>query len=364
MSANKVAQDFIKAINTQKQKPSAYDTKGEVMRITEGIAWVHLAGGIDETPCELTIGASVGDTVQVRVAGGRAWLVGNSTEPPVGDKHVQNIIKKEKKNIVKDVEEDTTTIINQKMENISVDDPRVIKVSHDPIITHHSVTFTAKELNYDGDYIDNRTEKINPTVKGITGKTQGHGSTVFEHYDEFLYGSRLRFQNSYKGLPVNVTAKYKVGASAFASPTIYKVYYSKENAHITNTYDKGNGWSSTNLAEQSLKNATPTWDIMAYDKSGIKLYDGYYQRGTNTYRPAFSTLPAGNVVEVDDASIIYNGYYQDETFYWQSNKDGGILVGIEIPNQNSWTMSFVAFGEVFDLRGFSGIQFDFDLVKL
>lgn len=67
------------------RKIEPYDTQAEVKRIENGIAWVHIAGGVDETPVNLTINAKVGDTVQVRVGGGRAWLTGNKTAPPTDD---------------------------------------------------------------------------------------------------------------------------------------------------------------------------------------------------------------------------------------------------------------------------------------
>lgn len=63
-------------------KTSAFDSIGTVRRVKDGIAYVHLAGGVDETPVQLTVDAKTGDEVQVRVSGGRAWIVGNATAPP------------------------------------------------------------------------------------------------------------------------------------------------------------------------------------------------------------------------------------------------------------------------------------------
>lgn len=68
-----------------RSKTSGYDTQATVRRIEDGIAWVHIPGGVDETPVKLTIAAAPGDTVQVRVSGGRAFLVGNATAPPTDD---------------------------------------------------------------------------------------------------------------------------------------------------------------------------------------------------------------------------------------------------------------------------------------
>jgi hypothetical protein len=66
-------------------KTSAYDTTATVRRIEDGVAWVHIPGGVDETPVKLTVNAKAGDTVQVRVSGGTAFLVGNGTSPPTDD---------------------------------------------------------------------------------------------------------------------------------------------------------------------------------------------------------------------------------------------------------------------------------------
>lgn len=85
MEFSNVINDILKGKEAEKQKPTAYDTTAEVLRIDGDTAWVHMAGGIDETPVKLTIDAKPGDTVQVRVGGGRAWLTGNLTAPPTDD---------------------------------------------------------------------------------------------------------------------------------------------------------------------------------------------------------------------------------------------------------------------------------------
>lgn len=68
-----------------RHKTHAYDTAATVVRVEGGTAWVHIPGGVDETPVKLTVDAKQGDTVQVRVSGGRAFLVGNATAPPTDD---------------------------------------------------------------------------------------------------------------------------------------------------------------------------------------------------------------------------------------------------------------------------------------
>ena len=79
------AKDFVSTLKETGPKTSAYDTTATVIRIEGQTAWVHIPGGVSETPASMTIDAKPGDTVQVRVSGGRAFLVGNSTAPPTDD---------------------------------------------------------------------------------------------------------------------------------------------------------------------------------------------------------------------------------------------------------------------------------------
>ena len=82
---NKIISTIKKAQEVEKST-YAYDTEAEVTRIEGNTAWVHIPSGVDETPVKMTIDASVGDNVQVRVGGGRAWLTGNASAPPTDDK--------------------------------------------------------------------------------------------------------------------------------------------------------------------------------------------------------------------------------------------------------------------------------------
>lgn len=84
---------LLESIN-RKKKTSAYDTQATVLRVDNDTAWVHIPGGIDETPVRLTIAASPGDTVQVRVSGGAAWITGNSSAPPTDDHTAKQAVQR------------------------------------------------------------------------------------------------------------------------------------------------------------------------------------------------------------------------------------------------------------------------------
>lgn len=83
MSNFEIIKDIARA--RDRKTTSAYDVAATVTRIEDGIAWVHIDGGVDETPVKLTVSAHEGDVVQVRVGGGTAWLTGNGSRPPTDD---------------------------------------------------------------------------------------------------------------------------------------------------------------------------------------------------------------------------------------------------------------------------------------
>lgn len=84
--------EFLKVLNNKDKGPKPYDTTAEVVRVEDGVAWVHIDGGVEETPAELTINAKKGDKVKVRLVGGQAFLIGNGTAPPTDDRVANNAL--------------------------------------------------------------------------------------------------------------------------------------------------------------------------------------------------------------------------------------------------------------------------------
>lgn len=80
---NEFVKEIASAMKESKTKP--YDTVAEVLRVDEKTAYVHIDGGADETPAQMAINCKSGDTVKIRVSGGKAWLTGNLTSPPTDD---------------------------------------------------------------------------------------------------------------------------------------------------------------------------------------------------------------------------------------------------------------------------------------
>jgi len=82
---SKIQQDIISAMEESSAGTKGYDTVATVKRVEDNTAWVHIPGGVDETPVTLSIDAKSGDIVRIRVAGGKAWVTGNDTAPPTDD---------------------------------------------------------------------------------------------------------------------------------------------------------------------------------------------------------------------------------------------------------------------------------------
>lgn len=77
------------AETSSKDATSAYDTTATVVRLDGGVAYVHIDGGVTETPADMTISCQAGDSVKIRVAGGKAWITGNVTAPPTDDREAK-----------------------------------------------------------------------------------------------------------------------------------------------------------------------------------------------------------------------------------------------------------------------------------
>lgn len=85
--------EFVKeiALTMKESKTKPYDTVAKVLRVDERTAYVHIDGGADETPAQMAINCKSGDTVKIRVSGGKAWLTGNLTSPPTDDTAAEKV---------------------------------------------------------------------------------------------------------------------------------------------------------------------------------------------------------------------------------------------------------------------------------
>jgi hypothetical protein len=82
-TVNNIANAVLKS--QKSSSTSAYDTSATVTRVTDDAVFVHIDGGVPETPCQKTIDCKAGDIVKIRISGGKAWITGNATAPPTDD---------------------------------------------------------------------------------------------------------------------------------------------------------------------------------------------------------------------------------------------------------------------------------------
>lgn len=140
VSIRELARRFEKALE-EKLKPTGYDTVAEVLRIENDKAWVHIPGGVPETPIDIAGNISVGDRIEVRVDGGRAWVYGNYTDPPEGRKATRDTRKiassaKKKANAAAEGVSQLVIITNQQEEEIGA----VIITANGKNKTYHQAT--------------------------------------------------------------------------------------------------------------------------------------------------------------------------------------------------------------------------------
>lgn len=183
--------DWIKELSKQiinveqKEKPHAIDLQAEVKRVEGETAYVSIPGPIEETPVDLTISAEKGDIVQVRLSGGKAWIAGNITHPPTGDKKANEAIEETKLIREEMTEIEGGTILHDEIMYLATDqstgvtidtagwtqEPQMITEAKPYLWTYHIQT------TYDG-----TVTKTQPVLTGTRG-SDGTSVTILGSYD-------------------------------------------------------------------------------------------------------------------------------------------------------------------------------------
>ena len=212
---NDLLNTLIKSVQmASKPKTSPYDSTAVVKRVEDGVAWVQIPGGVDETPVKLTVNAEAGDTVQVRVSGGTAFLVGNATAPPTDDRTARQAIQQivQTKEVVQSVQErvhEQAVTLKQTYETVTrIDETAVTGVQIQYALGDNSTTApttgwsTASPTWTAGKYIWQRTvttidgeQFVSNTscIQGAKGEqgeqgergTDGTSVTILGHYDTY-----------------------------------------------------------------------------------------------------------------------------------------------------------------------------------
>ncbi len=183
---------------SDERKPKPYDAQAEVLRVEDGTAWVHIPGGVEETPVRLTINAKKGDMVNIHVANGAAWITGNSTSPPTDDSTAFELNQKTSKNLFV-LNEKVTNEFNNAWTEITQNSEEIkLKASQATVDTltgrvataessieqnAHDITLKVSTSDYTGDNIVSKINLQPDTVKIEAKNVEIDGTAIFENSD-------------------------------------------------------------------------------------------------------------------------------------------------------------------------------------
>ena len=125
------------------RKPKPYDTQAEVIRVEDGVAWVHIPGGVEETPVSLTIDAKKGDMVNIHVANGSAWITGNGTRPPTDDTTANYAVS-----VSNEVRNEVTVLNTIVNEEIEATNARFGTIEANEAVIHDTLVATNAHVEY------------------------------------------------------------------------------------------------------------------------------------------------------------------------------------------------------------------------
>lgn len=271
-----------------RQKPAPYDTSAEVVRVEDGIAWVHIPGGVDETPVKLTIAAEPGDTVQVRVSGGSAWLTGNATAPPTDDKTAKAAQKKANEADVRAWKADERAGEAER------------KAGEAGKVATNYIT----ETNSDGVFVhpeddQNNGVQIQDTVEIIRG-----GVSVAE------YGATARIGKAASGHTEIGDSGMKVyggsGSTTLLADIGYKDFGSGSSTHKGSYITLGSRTSGSTIGENSVAEGS---DLIASGEGAHAEGIGCKATGNNSHAEGSGTESTGNYSHAEGRKSKATGLY-------------------------------------------------------
>ena len=274
---------ILKAIKEMLNKiPTPYDKQAKVVRKDGNTLYVHINGGVPETPAEKTIDAEVGDIVRVRVSGGKASLTGNITHPPTGDQKAVEAEKKAEKALEK----------AETAEAVAEEGSQIWTATGAP--TSPNYTFALSDLT------------------GPEGVTPRQGDLIFYSYYRYtiqtvggtsvLAGDRVSIQGP-TGASIASVVNYYVLSATTTAPD----YADFTTTYVTPTENEPYLWyyakftytdsTSTNTARQILMTYTA-----GIEGKGISSITYYYCKSSSTTPPADSSFVTSPIPQIDSVN--------------------------------------------------------------
>lgn len=291
---NKITGAVVRAIDARlNKKPASYYSEAQVLRVDEknGVAYVHIPGGVDETPVKLTIDAAKGDTVQIRVGEGSATIVGNQTAPPTDDKLAEEALQ-EAETAASGLQE-----IDEALENGDFDAAEISNVVTWYCMSTSNSSFN-KATGYDWQTtIPTYTAGLyywTKTVTTLDDGTEVETDPIFDltaqaaaEADAIATSNGNHFWHNGTGVYVTKTANN--ASSGYATRIV--------SEGIQHTYN-GNPLFTLSSSALTFNQSDGTTPMATYGSGGTTLYANgdkaaeFLTGGINLYDPSSTTYPA------------------------------------------------------------------------
>ena len=319
-----------------KKEKSGSDYTGRVTRVEGGTAYVQFDGSdIPNTPVALSIGAKAGDEVRIRVADGKAWIVGNDTNPPTDDSAAQEVAEE-----MVDMRTRVTglqgqyTEIQRTADNISTivsDGDKLVSVINQ---SAGEVLIQAEKINLDGYVLITNGElggmSTSKDDTGCQNKTSANGghkfaTSLYSHSSDGTY----EYEAGIRGETTDSTnaafyVRQLAAGGVWSNSTLNfyvrndgKIY--AKNAEFADTFKMTNGTMTAQMTGSELKftDSRAAFSSFLHKISGIAIssWDGnkYAQMSggviscVSSNRNAYSNM-YDNSVEVGYADGTYNRF--------------------------------------------------------
>ena len=258
---NSVANKLSRLFERKTSKTAPYDTQAVVKRVEGKTAWVHIPGGVDETPVRIGVDVKPGDSVMVRVSGGKAWILGNETTPPSNDKKA----------------------VAEKMSKNMADRAK------DIVIDFGSIFFKGNTLRVDSKNFKldkNGNAKFSGELEGAGGTFKGtvRGAKYVDSTGDFFMDIGATAQQSGQNTPA-----FKIGGYINGDPNndyleIEISLYLVGGSVIPHMYIAGTVKDNPDSAEEHSAS-------MGFDDTGIHFYGSWIENGHLTR--VHSSIPWG-----------------------------------------------------------------------
>lgn len=351
---DRAIKDILQAIaESAKKKTSAYDTQATVKRVDGNTAWVHIPGGVDETPVKLTVDAKEGDVVQVRVGGGKAWITGNQTAPPTDD--TQANAAKKRANLAYGL---AGKAISTAEEVASDLDELASEVADIPEIDDVTVQYCLSNSNSTFQQYGNWSNTP-PTY--VSGKYYWTRSVIEDDEGNVTYGEPRYSQDTQ--LSVETDVAFKSNNNHF--------WHDSSGAYVTTTNKSYSTGSAVRITSSGILQQVNGSTVSSWTNSGISFLQGgstvasfgsggvsLYENGNNVAYLA-STLRLGRSdlanIQIPSVTETTTGYHSDINFYYNGTKNGNITSGRNGSTYYTYMMANGGYLTINDSSGSIGV---------